>query len=351
MKKELLIKHIKEETNAQENSLVLEWIDKVPANRKYYLSLKNLFVWQNLSQEKANKSDLDEIRSLIAAQDNKRKSSGIFFNKYKRYLRYVALIVVLLSISVNVFFIFEKQGEKLITEIILVDSVAAIERENNTIYTEKGVKAKINLPDGSTVWLNSDSKISYPDKFDQNSRTIEFSGEGYFDVVKDSLRPMIVNTNKNFKIMVLGTKFNVRSYDNDDEAQTTLYSGSLNIVSEVKSIMNSDNEEFVTKLNPLESVIIRDKQKPILTNPNSVQSQTAWKEGKIIFDATPMLEVIKKLERWHGVDFVIKNPSVYKFNITAEFNSESIVQIMEMLRYCALVDYKIEGGKVLLFER
>ena len=79
----------------------------------------------------------------------------------------------------------------------------------------------ITLPDSSRVWLNSDSRISYPDEFTGNKRVVSLSGEAYFEVTKDSLHPMVVLTNKDFTVEVLGTTFNIRSYENDATAETT----------------------------------------------------------------------------------------------------------------------------------
>ena len=108
---------------------------------------------------------------------------------------------------------------------------------------------------------------------------------------------------------------------------------------------------MVTILKPLESCIIREKQNPINIKPENPEKQTAWKDGRIIFESTPMAETIKILERWHGVEFEVRDKSVYTFDITARFKSESIVQIMEMIKYCALIDYSIDSNKVVLYRR
>jgi transmembrane sensor len=344
MKKEQLLRYIKGETSKIEESEVLSWVNENPDNQKYFVLLNNLWISQNISEKRADDKELEEIRLLTT-----RKK--YFFGKYNRYISYAAVAIILISLALNLF---------------LIDSNSRLNREfkeepirlseltrdyKHEIYTEKGVKAKITLPDGSTVWLNSDTRITYPDKFASDIREVHFSGEAYFDVVSDSLRPLIITTNKDFKIEVLGTEFNVRSYDNDNEAQTTLYSGSLNVVS--KGINNNRNgaKEIVTTLKPSESCIIRAKQNPIHIKPADASKQYAWKEGRIIFDSTPLSEVIKMLERWHGTEFLVKDPSIYRFDITARFRSESIVQIMEMIKYCALIDYTIDSNKVVLYRR
>ncbi len=345
MKKELLLKYIKGEATKHEEIEIYDWIGKSPNNERYFVTLNNLWISQNLSQEKANESEVEEIILLTTKRGN-------LFKRYAKYFSYAAAAVVVLSLTLNLFLL--DNNNKLNRKLSDTSPVrlSELSREyKHEIYTEKGVKAKITLPDGSAVWLNSDSRITYPDRFESDIREVEFSGEAYFDVVSDSLRPLIIKTNKDFKIEVLGTQFNVRSYDNDNEAQTTLYTGSLNVVSKGVSDKPGTAKEIVTKLKPSESCIIREKQTPIHLKPADANKQYAWKEGKIIFDSTPLSEVIKMLERWHGTEFVVKDPSIYRFDITAKFRSESIVQIMEMIKYCSLVDYTVDSNKVVLYRR
>ena len=343
MKKELLLRYIKGEATNKEEREILEWVGKSQENEKYFVLLNNLWLSQNMSDKKASKEELEAIVKLTTGKK-------VFGGRFRRYLPYAAAALIILSIGLN-FLLFNgtlsprKKSDEPVRMAYLPTEY------KHEIYTEKGVKARVILPDGSKVWLNSDSRMVYPDRFETDIREIEFSGEAYFDVVKDSLRPLVINTNKDFKVEVLGTKFNLKSYDNDAEARTTLYSGSVNIVSKVPGGKLKNDKEVVTKLKPLESCIIRDKQNPIHIKPENPEKQTAWKDGRIIFESTPMLETIKILERWHGVEFEVKDKSVYTFDITARFKSESIVQIMEMIKYCALIDYSIDSNKVVLYRR
>lgn len=343
MKKELLLRYIKGEATNKEEREILEWVGRSQENEKYFVMLNNLWLSQNISDKKASEKELEEIVRLTTG---KRSSN----RRFGKYLSYAAAAVIILSLGLNYLFFSGavSTGNKQDKPVRMAYLPTEYKHE---IYTEKGVKAKVTLPDGSQVWLNSDSRMIYPDRFESDIREIDFSGEAYFDVVKDSLRPLVINTNKDFKVKVLGTKFNLKSYDNDAEARTTLYSGSVNIVSKVPGGKLKEGKEVVTILKPLESCIIREKQNPINIKPENPEKQTAWKDGRIIFESTPMAETIKILERWHGVEFEVRDKSVYTFDITARFKSESIVQIMEMIKYCALIDYSIDSNKVVLYRR
>ena len=343
MKKELLLRYIKGEATNKEEREILEWVGKSRENERYFVTLNNLWISQNISDKKASDEELEAIVKLTTGKK-------VLGGKFRKYVPYAAAAVILLSVGLN-FLLFSgtvspvKKGDEPVRMAYLPTEY------KHEIYTEKGVKARVILPDGSKVWLNSDSRMVYPDRFETDIREIDFSGEAYFDVVKDSLRPLVINTNKDFKVEVLGTKFNLKSYDNDAEARTTLYSGSVNIVSKVPGGKLKEGKEVVTILKPLESCIIREKQNPINIKPENPEKQTAWKDGRIIFESTPMAETIKILERWHGVEFEVRDKSVYTFDITARFKSESIVQIMEMIKYCALIDYSIDSNKVVLYRR
>jgi ferric-dicitrate binding protein FerR (iron transport regulator) len=156
---------------------------------------------------------------------------------------------------------------------------------------------------------------------------------------------MLVSTTKGFSVRVTGTEFNIKAYQSDNSAQTTLYSG------EIYLLRKNDNQFISTKVEPNQTVIINTAGSRI--NLTAVMKQSplddaAWKEGKMIFESTPMSEVITTLERWHGVDFVIKNKEVLNYRITATFNSESIVQIMDLICMTTPIRFEITNRKVVL---
>lgn len=342
MTKQLIIKFISGKATESEQQSVLDWIALSNDNLNYFISLKNLWISQNMPSSKASASEIKQIKQRInSSSKERRKYSFVLIFKYAL----AASIVILLGL--NLTFLLNNMPEKENTdrERILLSYLP--EEYKHTLYTNNGVKGYLRLPDGSQVWLNSASKIQYPDKFTGDTREVEISGEAFFDVISNPEMPMIVNTNRGFRVEVFGTKFNIRSYDNDDEAQTTLFSGSITLTRQLKN----SSREVITQLKPKESFVIRDKEAPLLIKQTDTTKQKAWKEGKLLFDATPMREVIKKLERWHGTEFRVVDEEVLDYRITANFKSESIIQIMEMIQFCSFVDYSLEGNKVTLRKR
>ncbi len=350
MKKSILIKYIKGELTANERNDVLEWASKDKANELYIARLKNLHISQNLPQEEATQEEVDNMLSIIRKKqsENIKTDNTKYFKINKKYF-WRAASIILLAIVPGIYALSflrkEHNIERLLTDVYVKALKYKNVKPSKILYTPKGVKARLLLPDSSQVWLNSDTWIEYPDTFDSLVRNVTISGEAYFNVVKNPQRPMVVRTTKGFSIEVLGTEFNIKAYDNDNSAQATLFSGEINLLRE------QDNKILSTKITQNQTVIINTESAGM--NVSKVVKETpsddsAWKEGKIIFDATPVSEFIKTLERWHGVEFIVKDKEIMNYKITATFNSESIVQIMDLIQLTSLIKYEVQNRKVIL---
>lgn len=346
MRKITLIKYIKEELSECEQMDVLAWAGRDKANELYLARLQNLWISQNIAQERASVSEIAEIMHLLEEKDDIGGNPATY--NIKKWVVWGAAASMLLFFSAG-FYLLEVKNNASAGQIAENSVEKYINYKNlaptKVLYTEKGVKAKLLLPDSSVVWLNSDTKIEYPDKFDSLVRNVTISGEAYFDVVKNPSRPMIVKTTKGFSVQVLGTQFNLKAYENDVKSQATLYSGKINLLRE------SGNRIITTEVLPFQTITINttDKNTPVkkILKPFPMDD-AAWKEGKIIFDETPVEEVVKVLERWHGVSFVVENKDVLKYKITATFHSESIIQIMDLIQMTSLVNYNIVEKQVFL---
>ena len=363
MNKELLIKHINgERLSDEEREKVINWIDKSEQNEEYYLELMESVIVEKVTRRTPNvEISKEERRDAFAAILSRINGFNVahtlsFAGKSMRKMKWLvslsACAVILLCASVTLNYIQYSKNKLLDTELSSAVgdravAMATIVNNEQTFYTENGVKAKIMLPDSSVVWLNSGSSITYPQEFATHQRLVKFSGEGYFEVRKNEDVPMIVTTPRGMRVTVLGTKFHICSYNDDADEQATLFSGKINISRVI------DNEVVVKEkvMKPLESVNFSRANKAVLVANSDTTKKIAWKNGELIFDKTPMAEVIKKLERWHGVDVIVTDSTILKHSFTAKFSSESVVQIMELLRFTTPVDFKIENNKVFLSER
>lgn len=344
MNKALLIRYVKGDATKSEVEEVLSWASDDLINADYLAKLQNIWIFTNMHQTDASDEELAAIKRVIRKESDK---------SYKRMFSWAAAASVALAMGIGGWYMGKTSGsnyqsvsdaDKLIAEQVIHRNISP----SKELYTNKGVKAKIILPDSSVVILNSDTRIDYPDKFDDKLRVVNLSGEAYFDVVKDSLRPMIVHTKKGFSIKVIGTKFNLKAYENDDKSRTTLYSGKIDLIRSAGSKLVS------TEVAPFQTIVVSDvsKSNPVtkIMKPSPLDDK-AWTEGKIIFDETPVSEVVKILERWHGYDFQVKDPSILNYKITATFNSESLVQVMDLIQMTSLVRYEIKNKTVFLYKK
>lgn len=337
MNKSSIDKYLRGEATPEERAALMSWINAKEENEKFFIEQTNIWVWEHMPEKRADEQDYAEFRKLI--QPARKLFPG------RRWIQCAAALLLCL-LTANLFLLYQNTHPdtvKVTTASAPRHGKAKVMKE---FYTDNGVKAKILLPDSTTIWLNSGTKISYPEEFGKTSRELWFSGEAYFDVAKDSLRPLIIHNNKAFRLKVLGTRFNLKNYDNDRSAQVTLYSGKVEVLSQ-----NVAGPDTATTLYPRETVIISEGS-PVKKEPiHDPEEFSEWKKGEIIFSGTQMPEVIKTLERWHGITFRIEDPEILHYEFTARFSSESIVQIMEYLRMTTFIEYKISGNQVVLMRR
>lgn len=200
----------------------------------------------------------------------------------------------------------------------------------------KGQRTVCSLPDGTKVWLNSDSKLEYPKKFAKNVRRVKLSGEAYFDVVKNPKQPFIVETSL-VSIKVLGTKFNVKSYPFEKTIETILESGSVSLE---KIDANTNAKPFIIKPQQKATYNI-DRHNFKLELVNS-ELLTSWKDGKLIFDNELINEVIIKIERHYGLKVNVTNCR-QEDRITLTVKDESIDEVLRLIQLTTPINFSIEN--------
>jgi ferric-dicitrate binding protein FerR (iron transport regulator) len=215
----------------------------------------------------------------------------------------------------------------------LQDNVASIVREN-----QKGQKTRIFLPDGSTVILNSSSKLVYPSGFTNDKREVFLSGEAFFDVTKDSLRPFFVRTEE-ITARVLGTSFNVRAYPDDMEETIALVTGKV-LVSGKR--INKDS----VLLLPGESAKLMRGTEIITKGTFDFEEEILWKDGILCFKDEPFNDVISQLERWYGVNITIANHPEKDLIVNGRFENEYLDNVLQSMAFTAHFDFQIEGSNI-----
>ena len=319
----------------EEKQRVIQWFVK----DKYKDTLKFLLVGHWYKSEQDNKwkeYDMQEIRPIL---DKVHHKINIHANERQRHFSFR-----------NVIHQFGRVAAILFLPLFLAAGWYVTKHRpfnNRTGFAEivapRGARIHFDLPDGSQGWLNSESTLKYPLAFSGKKRMVELTGEGYFEVVKNVRRPFMVKTG-NIDVEVLGTKFDVNAYSDEDVVEVTLETGKV-VVSGTKP---GQRQSLLTEMVPGEQVHIRKAdlrvEKKRVEDP---VSYTAWKDGKLIFRNDPMDQVVRKLGRWYNVRFYLQERKLQDYRYHATFQYESLDEVLKLIKLTSPVDYKIIERKKL----
>lgn len=338
---DLVLKYIRGEASQQEAEAVLGWLAESEQNKQFYMESKLRFIKGAFPDTEASHDDLEEFLEGLALHkrfESNPKGAGSVNHVAGLFTRIAAVLFIPLLLFTG-YLLLDRGGDKresaaTLEEYVHMDTSAIL-----TYHTNPGVKGYVELPDGSSVILNSGSKIRVPIKFDRESRIVELEGEGYFNVAADSTWPMYVNTNRDISVKVLGTTFNLSTYGNDGELRFTLIEG------RVKLLAGSNGVEI--DVEPMQEVVIPDNRsvKGIKREAN-VQLNTGWKDGHLVFEDTPMDEVVRRMERWFGATINVSNQKLLEYRFTASFRSESLSQVLELVNLSTNIKYSVRDNNV-----
>ncbi|MDD2793431.1 MAG: FecR family protein [Sediminibacterium sp.] len=282
----------------------------------------------------------------------------------KRYMKWVQLAGSMAAVLILFYFTYytSPSGDA---------SLANNELPHNEVKVGHGSKSKIQLPDGTQVWLNSGSKLTYEGSFKGGLREVALDGEAYFDVTSDPKHPFIVHTS-NIDIKVLGTAFNVKAYDLDRTIEATLIHGSIEVVDRLQpdapKVMLKPHEKMVFNKSrhaaAVKTGLIEETQpeQPISTSAilvtplpkhiadSSIQ-ETSWLYNRISFDDEKMTDVAIKLERWYDVKIKITDDKVKNYRISGAFIDETIDEALRDIQLLIPFKYEINNKTITISKK
>ncbi|MDB5150016.1 MAG: FecR family protein [Mucilaginibacter sp.] len=203
----------------------------------------------------------------------------------------------------------------------------------NTITTQRGGQYQVILPDGSQVWLNAESSLKYPARFNGSSREVELNGEAYFEVAKDKRHPFKVSAN-NMQVEVLGTHFNIMDYKDESATKTTLLEGSV-------KILKGQVQQMIV---PGQLAIVSENIKVITVN---VEEAVEWKNGNFNFSHEKLESIMRKIARWYDVDVTYQPKTTTATFIGTIPRSQNITEVLKYLELTGLVHFKIEERRII----
>jgi ferric-dicitrate binding protein FerR (iron transport regulator) len=268
----------------------------------------------------------------------------------KRIISISAVVILLIAVAVT---------------FMVKDKVIFNSKDQSLqVIVPSGEKSQLILPDGTQVWLNSESKLIYPVNFSFKERWVNLEGEAYFDVTKADNSKFVVHT-QNFKVKVLGTKFNVKSYPADMTIETTVVEGMVKVESEkprlnFSPIILKSTERLVYKKDI--SSASKDITEPAavkLEKPQTISRQeilishvntsyiTSWKDHLLVFDNETFDEITLKLSRWYKVQINLVDEELKTQRYTGKFvHNESLTQVLEAIKLTTPIKYNLHQNEV-----
>lgn len=306
---QLISRHLNGECTIEEQKELIAWIEESPSNRKCFLELKD--TWDSLKNTRESSSE--QLALFYKNQFAKARASKAI------WIRSLAAVAAVLIIALLVSTLSPSQLNPKRVGNMQVFSVPL------------GSRSKVVLADGSIVNLNSGSELQFPATFSSENRTINLTGEAFFNVKTDKQHPFTVKT-KDFDVKVTGTKFNVCSYNDNSYVTATLAEGVIALK------MNSSSE--VVKVDPGIKFQLDRRSNAHSLAEADIESEIAWKDDQFIFKNIPFPELAKRLERWYDVKLNYTDKSLQNFNFTGKFkNQETIWQVLDALKLTSPIDY------------
>jgi len=305
------------------------WIAASAENQQYFIRQREIW-FSAVSREAASVYDKDKafenFRNRVESQKEIQSTSrrGFSLSALWRYAAVVAIIIAVGCISYW-------QGE-----VNVKDTFADI-----SVEAPLGSKTKLYLPDGTLVWLNAGSRMTYSQGFGVDNRKVEL--EGYFEVKRNEKIPFFVKT-KDLQLQVLGTKFNFRDYPEDHEVVVSLLEGKV-------GLNNLLREEKEAVLSPDERAVLNKANGLLTVESVTASNASQWTDGYLFFDEELLPDIAKELERSYNVKIHIANDSLKTFRFYGNFvrREQNIQEVLEALASTEKMQYKIEERNITIY--
>lgn len=320
--KELIVRYLSGATDSTENDAIHAWVAASAENRRFMEEC--FFIWQ-ASKSLHVLETVDTNRALSSLKSKiRKKEKQTRFKHYFEWTQKVAATLLVPALLLS-YFLYQSKADEVIPHL--------------EVRTNPGVITSVLLPDSTRVWMNACSYLRYPAQFEGDKREVTLEGEGYFDVMKNQEAPFYVKTRDDYSVKVLGTEFNVKAYSDERRIETTLVEGAVNLLYDV-----SDKKQIHYKLHPNQKGTFEDGRLTVQTVDPIYEM--GWVEGKMYFKNQPMEEVIKRLSRHYNATFIVNSPKVLESLITAKFETEQLLQVLEYIKLASGIKYIVHESNI-----
>ena len=313
----------------EEQEVLFAWLESNSANQYSYYRMKN--IWDSSFVNSYTREDIHkEWQLLINRMENQKKKNrktpiNSRFFSFTPLLRYAAIFIFTIGLTWGI--IHWQQSNNDIPDI-----------SYQQFIIPPGQRSQVVLSDGTKVWVNAATTLKYPIDFGENNRIVIVDGEATFDVVPTN-KPFIVKTD-NITITVLGTKFNVRGYSNENYVETALIKGSVK--------MSSEKEEIILKPGETASYLKENNKISIRKIPE-IENKLSWNSNQLIFEGECLKDITRILERWFNVSITIAESELNEYKYTGKFvYNESIQQVLKVIAATTAIQYEINGSEIII---
>jgi len=311
---------------------LLIWVDSSQENQQIFRETLQAF---ETADQFLNKP-ANQQKSWATIQQHVNNSTPAPIAKirkinYRKYLSIAAALLVIFMLPVIYF------------KLIPAKSVVRV--AYHEIYNPKGQKRLVSMPDGSNIYLNGDSKIRYAQNFNTGKRIVYLEGEAFFDVQHRDKQPFVVYTG-NVSTTVLGTSFNINTYQSAKTIRITVQTGKVGVI-----VKNNGKAAPVKFLLPNEQLNIIKESGHATKKVVNASDFDSWREYKLFFYNQPLSEIADVISREYDVEVLIKSEQLKAMKLTAKFNKCAVNQIMEVIAKLSGAKYKIYENKVIIYEQ
>ena len=312
---EILPRYCSGEATIEECRMVEEWIGQSDEN---YRIVKQMYTIDQVmgTVQMESKVDMEKALASVSRKMSKDPSHVTWFTWVQRVAA-ILFIPLLIAFAIQNFTPSPTEVAQMIE-----------------VKTNPGMTTTVDLPDGTKVYLNSESSLTYPSFFSKDKRDVKLTGEAFFEVQKDPEHRFIVSGPHHTQIEVLGTSFNVEAFERDSFISTTLVEG------KVRFAYQKNRQPATVDMKPGQKLMYDTTSSQVKLIQTSGETETAWKDGKIIFQATPLPEALRMLEKRFNVTFVLSNNRLRGEAFNGSFTNQRLERILEIFKISSNIKWR-----------
>lgn len=313
---DIIAKYFSNECTSEESNELMDWKNQNENNRKVFLEQEA--IWKNSKSDVLFNPDVEKALAIVNTEIELAEKNKVLKPQSNKTLFYITRIAAIAIIFVVVGTIFSG---------VFLDFFGSQVISLN----ENWEHPQDTLPDGTIVYLNKQSKIIYPKKFNKSIREVTLIGEAFFEVTRDENRPFIVHTN-DAEIRVLGTSFNVKAYEQNKDVQVIVETGKVKVSAAKKQDIEAKTEKSNQILEAGTMAVVSKHTKEVNKLTNSNLAYLDWRKEQIVFKQTEINKVIKTLEQIYRVEIKINDDNLKGKHLTAKFRKQSIQSIVDVIK-------------------